>query len=49
MMQNMAIAYMRGFEGKTSGVYGVKGSLLLKKYKEGVYDRKNNLPNRYLK
>ena len=48
MMQNMSIAYMRGFEGKPKPKY-IKGSLVEKKYNEGAYDRKNNLPNRYLK
>lgn len=47
-MQNMYIAYLRGFEGKTNPKY-FKGSLVEKKYKEGKSDRSNNLTNRYLK
>ena len=47
-MQNMATAYMRGFEGKQKPKY-IKGSLVENKYNEGKYDRKNKLPNRYLK
>jgi len=43
----MYIAYLRGYEGKTKGVYSL--GLTLKKYKEGKRDRINNLPNRYLK
>ena len=49
MLQNMYISYLRGFEGKTRGVYKLKDSLTYKKYTEGKSDRKNNLPNRYLK
>lgn len=48
MLKNLSISYMRGFEGKRIGVYGTKGSLVYKKYKEGVYDRKHNKPNRYI-
>jgi len=49
MMQNMYIAYLRGFEGKNKPRYAAKGSLVEKKYQEGRRERKNNLPNRYLK
>ena len=47
-MQNMYIAYLRGFNGKTKPKY-IKGSLVEKKYNEGNFDRINKLPNRYLK
>ncbi len=39
---------MRGFEGKRKPKY-IKGSLVEKKYNEGKSDRKNGLPNRYLR
>jgi hypothetical protein len=42
----MYIAYLRGYEGKTKGVYGL--GLHLKKYNEGKLDKKNNLPNRHI-
>jgi len=45
MTQSMYIAYLRGFEGKTVGPYRM--NLNFKCYKEGKFDRKNNLPNRY--
>jgi len=45
----MVISYLRGFDGKTIQGFAKKGSLLYKMYYEGVSDRKNNLPNRYLK
>tara|TARA_R110002049_G_scaffold309180_1_gene518092 strand:- start:460 stop:606 length:147 start_codon:yes stop_codon:yes gene_type:complete len=48
MLQNRAIAYLRGYEGETIGVYKVS-KMLRDKYKEGKYDRKKGLPNRYLK
>jgi len=47
MLQNMYIAYLRGFEGKPKPKY-IRGSLVEKKYMEGKNDRKNKLPNRYL-
>ena len=47
MLQSMFIAYCRGYEGKSPGPY--RQGLNYKKYKEGLKDRKNNLPNRYLK
>jgi len=46
-MQSMYIAYLRGYEGKSVGVYGL--GLNLKEYNKGKLDRKNKLPNRYLK
>jgi hypothetical protein len=45
MMQNMYIAYMRGFENKPKYI---KGSLV-EEYDKGKKDRVNKLPNRYLK
>ena len=42
----MYIAYLRGFEGKDRGAYGL--GLNSKEYKKGVSDRLANLPNRYL-
>ena len=48
MLQNMYIAYLRGFEGKPKPKY-IKGSLVEKWYNYGASDRKNNLPNRHLK
>lgn len=48
MLQNMYIAYLRGFEGKPKGGY-IRGSLVSKMYSEGKSDRKKGLPNRYLK
>lgn len=47
MLQNMYIAYLRGYEGKPKPKYN-KSSLLEQKYKEGQCDRKNKLPNRYI-
>jgi hypothetical protein len=48
MMQNMYIAYMRGFENKPKPKY-IKGSLVEKEFDKGKKDRINKLPNRYLK
>lgn len=48
MMQNMYVAYLRGYEGKLKPKY-IKGSLIEQKYNEGKSDKKNGLPNRYLK
>lgn len=45
----MYIVYLRGFENKPKPKYLIPNSILDKEYKKGVYDRKNNLPNRYLK
>jgi len=47
MMQSMYIAYLRGYEGKQVGVYGL--GLNLKEYKKGKLDRKNKSSNRYVK
>jgi hypothetical protein len=47
MMQNMYIAYMRGFENKPKPKY-IKGSLVEKSTIKKK-DRVNKLPNRYLK
>jgi hypothetical protein len=47
MMQNMYIAYMRGFENKPKPKY-IKGSLVEKSTIKAK-DRVNKLPNRYLK
>lgn len=47
MLQNMYIAYLRGFENKSKPKY-IKGSLLDIKYKEGKKDRKDGLKNRYI-
>ena len=47
MLQNMYIAYLRGYEGKPKPKYK-KGSLVDLKYNEGKLDKKNNLPNRYI-
>lgn len=49
MLQNMYMAYLRGFEGKSKPKYIIKGSLLNKKYIEGKEDREKGLPNRYIK
>ena len=49
MLQNMAIAYQRGFEGKPKPRYAAKGSLVEQKWLEGKFDRENGLPNRYVK
>lgn len=49
MLQRVAIQYMRGYEGKPMSSFVKKGSDEHKKYKEGQYDRKKGLPNRYLK
>jgi hypothetical protein len=44
MMQNMYIAYMRGFENKPKPKY-----IKEKSNDKGKKDRVNKLPNRYLK
>ena len=49
MLQNMYIAYLRGYEGKPKSKYIKRGTLLDKMYNEGKHDRKKKLPNRYLK
>jgi len=49
MLQSMYISYERGFEGKPIQGFARRGTLLYKVYYEGVSDRKNDLPNRYLK
>lgn len=48
MLQNMSIAYLRGYEGKPKPKY-IKGSLVEQKYNEGKSDRENDLPNMYIK
>ena len=49
MLQVEANIYLRGYLGKSIPKYVKIRSKLWKRYKEGEYDRKNNLPNRYLK
>ena len=49
MLQRVAIQYFRGYEDKPMSGFVKKGSDEYKKYKEGEYDRKNGLPNRYIK
>lgn len=49
MLQRIVIQYLRGYEGKPISKFVNKGSDEYKKYKERESDRKNNLPNRYIK
>lgn len=49
MLQRVAIQYLRGYEGKPISKFVRIGSDEYNKYKEGEYDRINNLPNRYIK
>ncbi len=49
MLQRVAIQYLRGYEKKPMSKFVKKGSDEYKKYKEGEFDRKNGLPNRYIK
>jgi hypothetical protein len=46
MLQRVAIQYLRAYEGKPMSKFVKRGSDEYKKYKEGEYDRKNDLPNK---
>jgi hypothetical protein len=49
ILQATAIQYLRGYEGKPMSAWVKRGTLSYKAYKEGEYDRKKGLPNRYTK
>ena len=49
MLQRVAIQYLRGYEGKPMSKFVKKDSDEYKRYKEGEFDRKKGLPNRYIK